>query len=356
MASPKKHHQSPRTELLASHSVIGSGTTSAGTANAGISSSRNQPNRGIGSRGILLLLALILVLPPEHATLRNNSETVSQSLRTAFSSLNHETFATSGSTSAYASGLTMEFYQLEEQEIVLPLSRPGEPGRLNLNTTHGSVQISGYDGEDVVVRYDGHSGRQGERQEPPEGMRRITDSAPGFEATEDDNVITIRNESLFRGTRFNIMVPHNFAINVNLVKADTLLVSSISGDIEINQVSGGVSLIDVSGAALINTFSGDIVTVFESVPTDKPMSFNTLSGDIDLSFPSGSRFTARLRSEFGEMFTDFDMDVREDASQREHSSNDLRIAISETVIADVNGGGPDYRITTLRGNIYLREK
>jgi len=309
------------------------------------------------SKGILLLLALVLVIPSERNTLRNISETVSQSLKSAFSTLNKETFAaTSSSSSAYASGIAMEYYEMEEQEIVLPLSRPGEPGRLNLNTFRGSVEISGYDGNEVVVRYYGMADKRRERQEPPEGMRRITEPAPGFEATENDNVVTIRSEAIWGATRFHIMVPQNFSVNINLVQADTLAISNVSGDLEINQVSGGVSLVDVSGAALVNTVNGNIVAVFENISTDKPMSFNTLTGDIDISFPSGSRFTTRLRSEFGEMFTDFDMDIREDASpRRNNASHSLRIPVSETVVADVNGGGPEYRITTLRGNIYLRK-
>lgn len=308
------------------------------------------------SKGILLLLALVLVIPSERNTLRNISETVSQSLKSAFSTLNKETFAaTSSSSSAYASGIAMEYYELEEKEIVLPLSRPGEPGRLSLNTFRGSVEISGYDGNEVVVRYGGMADKRRERQEPPEGMRRITEPSPGFEATENDNVVTIRSEAIWGATRYHIMVPQNFSVNINLVQADTLAISNVSGDLEINQVSGGVSLLDVSGAALVNTVNGNIVAAFENISTDKPMSFNTLTGDIDLSFPSGSRFTTRLRSEFGEMFTDFDMDIREDASPRRNASHNLRIPVSETVVADVNGGGPEYRITTLRGNIYLRK-
>lgn len=345
MATRKNHNQPCRTDDAASHSDTGAELLSLTTKNP----------TSMKSKGILLLLALVLVIPSERNTLRNISKTVSQSFKSAFSALNKEAFAATSSSAAYASGIAMEFYALEEQEIVLSLSRPGEPGRLKLNTFRGSVEISGYDGNEVVVRYDGAAGKRRERQEPPEGMRRITGPSPGFEATEDNNVVTIRSEAIWGATRFRIKVPENFSATINLVQADTLAITNLSGDLEINQVSGGVSLMDISGAALVNTVNGDIVTVFENVSTDKPMSFNTLTGDIDLSFPSGSQFTARLRSEFGEMFTDFDMDIREDASPGRNSSQSIRIPMSETVVADVNGGGPEYRITTLQGNIYLRK-
>ncbi len=321
------------------------------------------PKPVMKSKGIHLILALILVLPSEYPTLQNITETVRKSLEMAFSALSTESFAATTSATAYAAGPFeglakyegLAMYDVEERELVLPLSRPGETGRLNVNIMRGSVEISGYDGDDVVVRYDSrtHPGR--ERQDPPEGMRRISGSSPGFHATEDDNVVDIRSELLMGHTRFNILVPRNFSINAKLMQAQTLTVSNISGDLEIGLVSGEISLMDISGAAVVNSVNGNIVTVFESISEDKPMSFNTLTGDIDLSFPTGSRFTARLRSEFGDMFTDFDMEVREETSARRNAAQGLRIAVSETVIADVNGGGPEYRISTLRGNIYIRQ-
>ncbi len=329
------------------------------------------------SKGMLLLLVLLLVLPVGQTSLQNVAEITQNSLITAFSALDTERFAASAGTSAYAAGpgegmampegfampegLAMlenaEMYHAEDREIVLPLSRPGEPGRLNVNIMRGSVEISGYDGDDVVVRYEIHSAPGRDRQETPEGMRRISGPIPGFHATEDDNVVEIRSEAIMGGkARFHIQVPRNFSINTKLMQAQEIAVSDVSGDLEIGVVSGAVTLTDISGAAVVSTVNGNIKAVFDNVPADKPMSFKTLTGDIDLSFPSGSRFTTRLRSEFGDMFTDFDMDVRKDAApRRDDTSQGLRISVSETVVADVNGGGPEYTVTTLRGNIYLRK-
>jgi hypothetical protein len=364
------------------------------------------------SKGILLLLALLLMLPAERTSLQNISETVQNSLKVAFSTLNTETFAPSAGTSAFAAGprvdtaifgnatfpegmempeeaafiggvpvpeglamlegMTMfegttmfegmpmfagsATYFSEDREIVLPLTRPGEPGRLNLNIMRGSVEISGYDGNDVVVRYDSRAVTGRERQDPPEGMRRISGSAPGFNATENDNTVEIRSEAIMGQTKLEILVPRNFSIDAKLMQAQTLKIANVSGDLEIGMVSGNVTLTNVGGAAVVSTVNGNIAGVFDSVPSDKPMSFKTMTGDIDLTFPSGKGFTTRLRSEFGDMFTDFDMDIREDATQRRNTSQGLRVAVSETVVADVNGGGPEYTITTLRGNIYLRKR
>lgn len=328
------------------------------------------------SKCILILLAILLLLPAERTSMQNITETAQKSIKMAFSALNTETFSVSSGTSAYAAepnegtaifeGLALPegipafegtvSYSEDEREIVLPLTRPGEPGRLKVNIMRGLVEISGYDGKEVIVRYDSRSMPGLERQDPPEGMRRISGPAPGLNATEDDNTVEIRSEAFLGQTNLEIKVPRNFSVNAKLMQAQKLMIANVSGDLEIGMVSGNLDLTDVSGAAVVSTVNGNITGVFDSVPSDKPMSFKTLTGDIDLSFRSDSRFSTRLRSEFGDMFTDFDMDIREDATRRKDTTQGLRISVSETVVADVNGGGPEYTITTLNGNIYLRKR
>ena len=315
------------------------------------------------SKCILFLLAILLLLPAERTSMQNITETARNSIKTAFSALNTETFAVSSGTSAYAAepregmpAFKGSVIYNEEHEIVLPLTRPGEPGRLNVNIMRGLVEISGYDGEEVIVRYDSRTIPGRERQEPPEGMRRISGPAPGLNATEDDNTVEIRSEAFLGQANLEIKVPRNFSVNAKLMQAQKLMIANVIGDLEIGMVSGNVDLTDVSGAAVVSTVNGNITGVFDSVPSDKPMSFKTLTGDIDLSFRSDSRFSTHLRSEFGDMFTDFDMDIREDATRRKDTTQGLRISVSETVVADVNGGGPKYTITTLNGNIYLRKR
>ncbi len=399
------NHASKRHGTASTRETRLSGTSNRPAGPCGRNPFTETDKPAMKSKGLLLLLALLLVLPSGHTSLQNVTETIQKSFKMAFSALNTETFAASAGTSAYAAGPGMEIsifedmpmfegmvvfedmsmfegknlfegitmpeglpifegmamfegaatYFSEDREIVLPLSRPGEPGRLNVNIMRGSVEISGYDGDEVIVRYDSRSMSGRERQDPPEGMRRISGSIPGFQATEDDNVVEIRSEALMGQSRFQIQVPRNFSINTKLMQAQEIVVSNVSGDLEIGVVSGEVTLTDVSGAAVVSTVNGNIKGVFTNVPADKPMSFKTLTGDIDLSFPAGSRFTTRLRSEFGDMFTDFDMDIREDATRRRDNANGLRLSVNETVVGDVNGGGPEYTITTLRGNIYLRK-
>jgi len=335
----------------------------------------------------LLMIIVLLLLSSDFPTLRIVGETFNSSVHLAFSSLNNNAFAAEtvhngpnepglddgiigyGNLSGIngvnelnaLKGLRghSEFSahsKTAENQIAVPLSSPGQPGRLILNMVRGSVQVTGYDGEEVVIRYEGTTTRSQEGQEAPEGMRRITGRSPGFETIENNNVVEMRNISPWENMKFEIFVPENFSMKLSLVHGDTLHVNNVSGDLEISHVSGNVSLVDVGGAAVINTVNGDIVCSFRQTDSDKPMAFSTLNGVIDITIPADARFTARMKSEFGDVFTDFDMKLRDESAPRINSSMPFKISVNEWVVGDVNDGGPEYRFSNLRGNIYIRQR
>ncbi len=342
---------------------------------------RISPYLRMISRGLLLLMLAILLLTPDFPALRIVGETVNNSIHLAFSSLSNNAFAAetrlnelnelnglngliglnglnglvvngglSGNSALPARNETAE------NQIAVSLSNPGQPGRLNLNMVRGSAHITGYDGDEVVIRYEGTTVRSRENEEAPEGMRRVAGRSAGFETFENNNVVEIRNVSPLEKIQFEIFVPENFSLKLSLVHGDTLQVNGVSGDLEISHVSGNISLVDVGGAAVINTVNGDIICTFRETDSDKPMSFSTINGIIDVTIPTDARFTARMKSEFGDVYTDFDMKIRDESTPRVDSSTPFRISVNEWVMGEVNGGGPEYRFSNLRGNIYIRQK
>jgi len=88
------------------------------------------------------------------------------------------------------------------------------------------------------------------------------------------------------------------------------------------------------------------------------MTFTSLNGDIDVTLPAAVKANPRLRSNQGDVFTDFDAQVTAgDSANRtqQHNGRSVRIDINRSIYGTVNGGGPDFELRTFDGNIYVRK-
>lgn len=248
---------------------------------------------------------------------------------------------------------------LAQNQIAVPLSKPGQPGWLEMSFIMADVTVSAYDGSEVVIRYAGDNVRENDssRNSSRDGLRRIGGSGTGFEVTENNNRVVLDGGFPRGMIQFEILVPRNFSLNISVVTGPGIKVEGVNGNHEINHVNGEIRLVNVSGSALINTVNGNIKADFASVTPDKPMAFSNVNGDIDVTLPANTRFTAKMRSEFGEMFTDFDLKMQAGAGPTVNRNNSrFKAEVNNWVIGDANGGGPEFMFKTLRGDFYLRKK
>ncbi|MEX0928172.1 MAG: DUF4097 family beta strand repeat-containing protein [Balneolales bacterium] len=245
----------------------------------------------------------------------------------------------------------------QEQQVVIPLSEPGQPGTLELSVIRGSVSVSGYDGDEVIINYDGDEEPRQSREETEDGLRRISPGNSGFEASESNNTVTVSNLSPIRRMDFEISVPYNFSLELALVTGDDITVDNINGEIAISHVNGGITLTNVGGSATVNTVNGDITATNREVAEQRPMAFSSVNGDIDVTLPQTVQVSARMNSEMGEIYTDFDMELDEGDDQTgSPGSNAFNISVNRWMNGTINGGGPEYMFKTLRGDIFIRRQ
>jgi len=243
----------------------------------------------------------------------------------------------------------------DQDQIAVPLSNPGEPGSLKLGLVRGSISITGYEGSEVIIRYGGEEDEE-EREVTQDGLRRISSNASGFEVKEDDNRVEIGGVSPMKDIYFDISVPRNFSLKLSSVHGDDMRVENVNGEMEISHVNGDVFLINVGGSAVVNTVHGDITATFNRVTEGKPMAFSNVNGDIDITLPAGARLTAKMKSEWGEVFTDFEMDIQRSEDERVNTSESgvYKVSVNNWINGTINGGGPEYLFKTLQGDIYIR--
>lgn len=250
--------------------------------------------------------------------------------------------------------------QIQAQEkLVVPLSNPGEPGKLNIGIVRGSITVSGYDGEEVLISYGGDIEEEGEQQVTQDGLRKISNNSVGFEVSENDNQVNVSGASPMQNIDFEVSVPRNFSLKLSTVNGGEIFVENVDSEMEISNVNGDITLRNVGGSALVNTVNGEIKASFQSVTPDKPMAFSNLNGDIDVTLPANTKMETKMKSEWGEIFTDFEMDIsREDKENVKSSSqgDNFRISINNWIYGSINEGGPEYLFKSMRGDIYIRKQ
>jgi hypothetical protein len=109
---------------------------------------------------------------------------------------------------------------------------------------------------------------------------------------------------------FEIQVPLKTSLKLSLVNNATLTVSDVEGELELENVNGPITLTNIAGSVVAHTVNGRVAATMTRIAPDKPMAFTSLNGNVDVTLPASIKATFKLRSDRGDVFTDFDMQTR----------------------------------------------
>jgi DUF4097 and DUF4098 domain-containing protein YvlB len=245
--------------------------------------------------------------------------------------------------------------------VTVPFSDPARPKMLKASLVNGGITVKGYDGKDAIVeaRAQGDSGRKARRAERPDGLRRIDITGTGLSVEESDNVITVGTRSVNDSIELNIQVPFNTSLKLHAVNGGDIVVDHIIGDVEIDNTNGNATATHISGAAVVHALNGKVLVSLDKVTADKPMSFSSLNGDIDVTIPADVKAKVKLKTDNGAVYSDFeiamDTTARQPVVQESKSGKGkYRVQFDRAMYALLNGGGPEMQFTTFNGNIYVR--
>ncbi|GGB10576.1 DUF4097 family beta strand repeat-containing protein [Puia dinghuensis] len=243
-----------------------------------------------------------------------------------------------------------------KEQLVVPLSEPGKPFKIKAHVMHGSVKIVGYEGKDIVIDVTGEQKRH--ESATSGGMKRIGGDAGGELTAEEDNNMVNINSGLSHFSLIAIKVPQTGAtLDVGAINDGNITIDNVSGQLEVTNVNGGIIVSNVSGSVVASTVNGDVVVGFRTVNATAPMAFSTLNGKIDVTFPADLKANVKLKSERGDIYTDFDIEVTKDhpVATKTSEGHMYRINIDDWVMGKINGGGPEMMMKTMTGNVYIRK-
>jgi putative adhesin len=279
--------------------------------------------------------------------------------------------------------------QTEANRLTVPFSDPSRPGTVNVSLFQGGITVRASTGRDVIVT--SSDARVNNTRDQPSGkgagLRRLSQPA-GLSVTEENNVMTISSGRFLAGSDVDLQVPARTNLKLSTVNGDQIVVERIEGDIEVTAVNGSIMLTDVAGAAVVHSTNGEVKVTLRQVTPQKPMSFTSFNGDVDVTLPPNTKANLKMRTDHGEVLTDFDVQIQQ---QRPTSSpvtgvvvpppaplpspgatpfgppqpptpprigpfgRGRRIELDSSIYGSVNGGGPEFELRTFNGNIYLRK-
>lgn len=254
----------------------------------------------------------------------------------------------------------------QAERLVVPVSDPGQPVTLRAGGLQATFTVEGYDGQEVIVETEPQDdaeraerdrhGRHGSRSEPPPGMRRLPNAGFGLTAEERNNVVEVQLEG-HHPARVHIRVPRTTSVHVSTVNGGDLVVRGVTGEHEIENVNGGITAEDVSGALVAHTTNGAVKVTLSRIEPGKPMSFVSFNGDVDVTLPAGLSADLAMRSDNGEVYTDFDVDLAATGpvKKEERKGGTYRVTLERTLEAQEGGGGPEITMRTFNGDIYVRK-
>lgn len=257
-------------------------------------------------------------------------------------------------------GVAPAFAQIGEiDSLVVPFSQPSRPGFIRIGVIQGGITVTGYNGRDVIVTARPRS-LERYKDKMRDGLRLIPNTSTGLTVEEEDNQMIVSVGSHSRVIDVEIKAPRKTSLKLSTTNAGKIIVENIEGEVEANNSNGSIEMRGISGAVVAYSANGRVTVEFDKILPDKAMSFVTMNGTIDVTFPPSLKADAKLRTDNGNVYTDFDVEIRQNVRKVENSSEKsgrrYRVALEKDMLGKINGGGPEMEFRTLNGNIYIRKK
>jgi lia operon protein LiaG len=238
---------------------------------------------------------------------------------------------------------------LSAQEYKITVQN-SKDGKLTLRDFSGKLPIVGYSGNDIVFTT---SSEDNETPEKAKGLKAIypggTDNTGiGLYMEKNGNQITVTCLVPFtKGTEYTIKVPENLALDIEsgCERSNAISIEKTKNEIDIKNCHD-IGLKDVTGPLVLSTISGNIDITFAGINSDKPFSVNSISGDIDITLPVKTATNLELRTVSGGFYSDFEYT---------DTSKKLKKVGGNELDFPLNGGGFNFNVVTVSGNIYLRK-
>jgi hypothetical protein len=286
----------------------------------------------------------------------------------------------------WAAGLADNAQESQADHAVVSFTNPAKPGTVEVDISEGSIAVRGYEGKDVIIdarwrekaltkeeqESEAALAEEGEeldqeelarkkaQAEKAKGMKMLQIESMGLTVEEEENIIRVDVEEGKRSVDLLIQVPFSTSLRLSCRDDERgVTVDRVDGEIEVETSDGPIILTNVSGPVVADSSDGEIKAVFGKVTPGKPMSFSAMEGDIDITLPFDVKASLKMKTDEGQIFTDFDVQLTPSQQKKEEDERKegggYRVSFEKVTLSLINGGGVEIQLTTYEGNIYVRK-
>lgn len=246
----------------------------------------------------------------------------------------------------------------DNNRVAVPLADPSRPATVRAHLMNGSITVKAYEGKEVIVEARVRGGSSRDEGRPEGGMKRIPMTSTGLNIEAENNQVRIGTDAMQRTVDLTISVPTRTSLSLKTINDGNIVVTGVDGELDIDDINGNVTLNRISGSVVAHALNGKVLVSFVRADS-KPMAFSSMNGDIDVTFPPDLKALLSMRTDNGEVFSDFDVQLQATAPQQvedgRNQGGKYRVRVDKTVRGTVNGGGPEIQFKNFNGNIYIRK-
>lgn len=252
--------------------------------------------------------------------------------------------------------LSISLVAQQGEELTIPVGDPTQAIDLKVDIKSGDITVVGADRKDIRVQYSNRDAGSLRMVEAGNGLKKITGGAPNLEISAHQNQVSIQTKNWNNKLDVRIEMPRKAHLNLSTYNDGDIVIESVEGEITADNFNGPITARQIAGSLIADSYNGDIEVVFSSVDANTPMAFTTYNGDISLTLPASTRATFKMKAN-EDIYSAFDIELKADKQPgTEKSADGYRRILGGWIIGELNGGGPEYRIETHNGEIYLRKK
>jgi len=277
------------------------------------------------------------------------------------------------------------FAQEHSEKITreLAFEKKGPANALIIANINGNIKVEGYDGDKILIEVNKRitaktdARLQKGKSEVQLGVIDRADTLIVY-AQNPCNTFGRQDRSDNRGPRgwdynwnnncqnCNTEYDYRMDFTVKVPRAVNLMARTINdGDVEITNVSGGVSAHNINGSIkLVNisketdatTINGDVDIEYAQNPA-KDCHYYSLNGDINAWFKKGLAANMSFESFNGNFYTNVEsLEALPTEVSKENTNKGIRYKVNGNRFKIGKGGATFLDFETFNGNVYLKEK